>query len=99
MRIRCALFGCCLRDIPACHRCGAALYDADFIQLGWLEPLIHRIHRLRALLSADTLRCTECRRLLTLPRLWREWKRSSAFVGSSAIKFCSDECHDNWFPF
>jgi hypothetical protein len=40
-RIRCILFGCwCHRDYPGCGRCGAALYDADFIQIAKLDWLI-----------------------------------------------------------
>jgi hypothetical protein len=32
MRIRCYLFGCWCDENSACPKCGAALYDVDFIQ-------------------------------------------------------------------
>ena len=99
MRIRCILFGCRLHDLPACHRCQAALYDADFIQMGRLEPLTDGVAHLRAIFSADNLRCTECRRLLSLPQLVSEWRRSGEFCGIAVTKFCSDKCRDDWFPF
>lgn len=43
LRLRCRLNGCCCaEDYPGCVRCGSALYDHDFIQIGWLTPLRDR---------------------------------------------------------
>jgi hypothetical protein len=37
-RIACHLWGCwCSNEYPGCLRCGAALYDADFIQIGRMD--------------------------------------------------------------
>lgn len=83
-RPRCDLFGCvCAEDYPACHRCGADIYE-DFIQTGRLEPVF------RACAAALKLarkfagkKCAVCGR-----RYWGgdDWT-------------CSDECFTDWLPF
>jgi hypothetical protein len=41
MRIKCKLWGCwCHEEYPACGRCGAQLYDADFVQIAKLQRLM-----------------------------------------------------------
>lgn len=47
-RLVCRARGCDLHDeYPACHRCGSALYGGDFIEAGWLDPLISAYYRLK----------------------------------------------------
>lgn len=44
MKIKCWLFGCGdldFEDYEQCHRCGAHLYDGDWIENGWLLSLIY----------------------------------------------------------
>lgn len=46
VRLKCRMFGC--DGSPYCERCGTDLYDsADYIQYGWLEPLLHLRYRVR----------------------------------------------------
>ena len=43
MRIKCRLFGCAVEKFPECEQCrvcGTNLYDREWIDDGWLEPLI-----------------------------------------------------------
>jgi hypothetical protein len=40
--LACRLWGC--DGSPFCHRCGTDLYDADYVQIGCLEPL-QRLYR------------------------------------------------------
>jgi hypothetical protein len=48
VRLRCRMHGCCCaEDYPGCVFCGAALYDHDFIQIGWLTPIRNRIWIIR----------------------------------------------------
>jgi hypothetical protein len=47
LRLRCRMHGCCCAEhYPGCVFCGAALYDHDFIQEGWLTPLRSLIWRI-----------------------------------------------------
>lgn len=55
LRVRCHLLGC--NDSPSCDRCGTDLYDPDYLQRGWLDPLILIWWRARRLLNVNN-RCT-----------------------------------------
>jgi len=62
-RPRCELFGCvCAEDYPACHRCGADLYE-DFIQEGRLEFLFRAYWRAQKFVWRVTgKKCEVCQR-------------------------------------
>lgn len=48
MRLICHIRGCDLHnDYHGCSRCGAPLYDVDFVQTGWIEPLESAYYRLK----------------------------------------------------
>jgi hypothetical protein len=88
MRIRCILFGCWCDENSACPKCGASLYDADFIQVGKLD-WIHSIRgRIRVVLAFVTRRCDVCNK-----RLW--FNRSSEW----GPYCCCKECYESWIPF
>ena len=83
-RPRCVLLGCQL-DGPCCHYCGTDLYDAAFIQSGWLEPVFRLGWRIRSIVRRfGPKHCREC---------------GKKYVRGYDEYLCSEECHDNWLPF
>jgi len=84
MRLRCYLFGCWCDQNSSCPKCGAALYDADFIQKGKLDW----VHRLRFIVADNVAlvhrRCDVCGK-----RIW--------FTRWSPC--CSEDCYDKYIPF
>lgn len=64
-RLICSAIGCNLHDdAPACRRCGGALYY-DFIDRGWMEPIISLYYRIKAKLRIK--RCAHCEKRMA----WR----------------------------
>ena len=87
-RAKCHLLGCYLDETPCCDRCGTDLYDIDFIQRGWLTPIIDLYWRVRRAIRRQFPRhCQVCGK-----KYWRGPKIVGEYV-------CSDECHDEWLPF
>lgn len=84
MRIHCYLFGCWCDPNSACPKCGAALYDCEFIQVGKLD-WVHSVRRLFA-----GIRCFVSRRCDVCGRKY--W-----FTRSGPC--CSQKCYDQWIPF
>lgn len=84
-RLRCILLGCeCEEHYPACHFCGADIYE-DFIQFGKLEPLFQLGYRIRRMIrKLHRKRCEQCGR-----KFWHGYDD----------EFCSQECADEWLPF
>jgi len=85
IRLGCRFSGCCLDEhVLACYRCGAALYEHEFLQAGWATPLTslwaRTVPRLRFYLRH---RCSECRNVMYL----------------SGEYCCSKKCWDTWAPF
>ena len=88
-RMRCNLLGCLEADTyPGCHRCGCALYNADCIVHGMLEPLFDRYWRARRFIRglSPITHCDQCGKRIVLGRPYTK-------------DFCSEACHDNWLPF
>ena len=84
MRIRCVLFGCWCDQNSSCPKCGAALYDADFIQVGRMDW----VHRVRGFL------------LHLIPHLYRRCEVcDKRFWSGRHGPCCSKECADEWLPF
>jgi hypothetical protein len=85
-RLLCKLWGCWVHnDYPACGRCGSALYDADFVQIGRLNWVYRVRDALRGIyMSLATHHCEVCHR-----RIW--------FTRHSPC--CSDKCYSQWVPF
>jgi hypothetical protein len=85
-RIICRLIGCVVaEDYPACYRCNTDLYDGDFIQAGWLEPVFRAWRRTRRFVERFSgRRCAVCSR--------RFWRRGDDWT-------CSDKCFEDWLPF
>jgi len=92
MRIRCHIFGCCLRqDALECFRCGAELYDPSFIEK--TNVVIHTWWHIKLTTTAllrdlrdlrAKFHCKECGKLL---------------VFKSINGFCSRKCKDTYIPF
>lgn len=83
LRIRCFLWGCWCDENSACPKCGAALYDADFIQIGkldWMRRMRGSLNGLRYLMSR---RCEVCGKRMKFSRDYT----------------CSPKCADEWIPF
>jgi hypothetical protein len=100
LRIRCTLLGCFVSDEPACPRCHSDLYSSEFLQSGLLDPMLCRLHHVRAAVSLRYLRCAHCGRFLSPRRLWQEWRLARRWgAGLVSTKFCSDDCDDSYFPF
>jgi hypothetical protein len=89
MRIHCRLFGCEASDEgPFCGRCGAHIYDYDFLSTGALDPILGRWMRFRRWFWNTLLppRCEVCNRVL--PK--KNWD----------IGRCDrPECIESWIPF
>lgn len=90
MRLRCHLFGCSYSDhFPGCERCGAGIYDAEFI--GFDQSRFYRPRLfwrwLRRPFRRIVPRCDQCSRRLWPWRRW--WTRD----------FCSEACQSKWIPF
>ena len=84
-RILCQMWGCCCsNEYPGCVRCGAALYDADFIQIGHLDWLVRLRSSIVEGLSYLNRKCAVCGK-----RMW--------FKGQSSC--CSEKCESEWYPF
>jgi hypothetical protein len=84
MRIRCVLWGCWCDRNGGCPKCGSALYDADFIQIGrlaWMQRVGGRLKQLRGFVNR---KCEVCGK-----RYW--------FTGRNPC--CSEKCYDEWIPF
>lgn len=84
-RLWCRLWGCwCHGDYPGCGRCGAAIYDADFVQAGklaWLQNAYGCLWcQTYALFHS---RCDVCH-----GHMWL--KKGSC---------CSPKCYEQWMPF
>jgi hypothetical protein len=84
MRIRCELWGCWCDENCACPRCGAALYDADFVQIGKLQWVRDVRSFLHGAYKFTNRHCDVCRR-----RIW--------FTRNAPC--CSRKCYDQWIPF
>lgn len=85
MRIRCHILGCDSGYEHACVYCGAALYDADFIQAGWqwVVRLGYALRRLRKRVKGA--HCAVCKR---------------HFWPKDQYEFCCGrKCQDQWIPF
>lgn len=88
-RLRCHLLGCVCDSDPGCHRCGAGLYDADFVQFGRLDFVFRAYYRaLRFVRRFTGRRCDVCDR-------WY-WPLRQGFPDEWT---CSRECADEWLPF
>lgn len=85
-RLLCKLWGCYCSDTHdfSCPRCGAALYDADFVQIGRLEWVYRVRDFFRGKYAFITRRCDVCRK-----RMW--------FTRHNPC--CSEKCYDQWLPF
>lgn len=84
-RALCNLLGCiCADSFPGCHRCEAGIYDADFVQIGWLDPVFRAYLKVRRFVQKLTGKhCQVCHR-----RYWGgdDWT-------------CSNKCFNEWLPF
>lgn len=85
-RVICWLLGClCATDYPGCHRCEAGIYDADYIQIGKLDPVFVAWWAVRKFVQKFTgKKCEVCHR--------RYWVGYDEWV-------CSDKCFTDWLPF
>jgi hypothetical protein len=84
-RIACHLWGCwCSNEYPGCLRCGAALYDADFIQIGRMDWLVRLRYFIGDVFACINRKCSVCGK-----RMW--------FKGDSSC--CSEKCESEWYPF
>lgn len=84
MRIKCKLLACaCSRDFAGCPRCGAALHDSEFIQIGWLDHWFRFCGLVSVWRCFMTRRCHNCG-----ARMWFTSK-----------PLCSQKCADDWMPF
>ena len=84
MRVRCVLFGCWYDQNSSCPKCGAALYDADFIQVGrmdWVHKVRGKLSQIRAFVNR---KCNVCGK-----RYW--------FTANEPC--CSEECYEDYIPF
>jgi hypothetical protein len=82
MRLHCWLFGC--EEIQGgCVRCGAEIYDFDFVQYGGWNELVFQIKRIVRPLFGR--RCDVCGK-----RFWRH---------ASKDYCCSPKCYEGWVPF
>jgi hypothetical protein len=88
--LKCRAFGCNDEGIaPECIRCGAGLYSADFVQVGWrwvtaLYKLVwpYRSWFRRVFIGVH---CEVCGKRMYHPRRGEYW--------------CSPECEEKWVPF
>ena len=85
MRIRCVLWGCWCDQNSSCPKCGAALYDADYIQIGKLEWIRKVVGFFRGIYRFANRRCEVCGKKI-------RFNRHDDYT-------CSDECFDKWLPF
>jgi hypothetical protein len=84
-RKRCNWFGCTLGEHePCCERCGAWLYDPDFVPIGSLEWIMDAWAWVRRLPSKAHRRCDVCGGSM--------WFKPDE-------PCCSSECLDRWLPF
>lgn len=88
MRLRCRLLGCTSGEFNECHRCGHQVYDPDYVEAGWLEPVFRWWWRVRRWFSTKRWYCTQCGKRLP-------WRRQNCV----SEEFCSDECFSKWLPF
>jgi hypothetical protein len=84
LRIRCLLWGCWCDEHSACPKCGSALYDADFIQIGKLGWMSRVRDLFKGIYCFTNRHCEVCGK-----RMW--------FTRHSPC--CSDECYSQWIPF
>ncbi len=93
LRLRCRLFGCVLGEFYVCDRCGVGLCAQEFVEAGWLTPLLAWAHwrglRLRDFLLPS--RCPGCGKWLSARHRWRNRRNYP--------DFCDVRCHDAWIPF
>lgn len=86
MRILCHSVGCNPGNGPACLRCGTDLYDAEFVQYGWLEPLLRTWWRARRWVkNLGPKRCEVCKQVYVR--------------GFDGTPTCGPDCFDRWLPF
>lgn len=87
-RLQCRFLGCAYESHGHCDRCGSALYDPNFIQYGWLDPLFRFYWKARRFIRRlGPRKCYEC------------GKRIRRGYCSEHPEFCSEKCFDNWIPF
>ncbi len=85
-RIPCRLFACACDRYPACVRCGADLYDGDYIQRGWIDTIWDGWSKVKRLRNRLFPVCQECGKSLLFKKRIDE-------------TFCSLECQTDWLPF
>lgn len=85
LRIRCILFGCWCDENSACPKCGCALYDADFRQIGKLNWIYRVRDFLRGVYVFSNRHCEVCGKRLGFTR--------------RGPHCCSEKCYDQWIPF
>lgn len=84
-RPKCVLLGCATDDLPCCARCGADLYDYEFLQSGWLDPVFRLTSKvLRLIRKLGPKKCRQC---------GKKYRRGYDEY------LCSSECFDNYLPF
>lgn len=63
MRLLCRLFACRLDHVcPFCVRCGAGVYDSDFVQRTWIVDSVQAFRRAISRFTARVLgnKCVVC---------------------------------------
>lgn len=83
-RIRCYLWGCWCDENSACPKCGAALYDADFIQIGRLDWMRSIRRYLGGVWLFCNRRCPVC-------------NKGMRFTWHGPC--CSEKCAEDYLPF
>jgi hypothetical protein len=83
-RIRCVLFGCWCDENYACLKCGATLYDPDYVQIGKMDWVSRLWAKICAVPHVVSKRCEVCGKLIWFP---------------GGKSFCSQACWDKWIPF
>lgn len=84
-RILCRSLGCKHERDPGCTRCNAGIYDPDFCEYGWLDPLLNAWWRFRRWLrKLGPKRCDVC---------------GKKYRHGYDENTCSAECFDEWLPF
>jgi predicted nucleic-acid-binding Zn-ribbon protein len=84
VRIRCVLFGCWCDEHSACPKCGAQVYDGDYIQIGKMDWMFKVRDLFKGTYRFVNRRCDVCGK-----RMLFTYKQN----------VCSDSCFDKWIPF
>lgn len=82
-RVRCVLFGCWCDENSSCPKCGAPLYDSDFVQIGKLDWIKRVNGWIKGISYLICRRCEVCGKRMRFSRDYT----------------CSPKCNDEWFPF